>query len=139
MPRAAGLPGAPGRDRPRRAGRRSAPGTGPRGSTPCGRAATGRAGVRSARVSRAGGPRPRGRLLGERDDRAVSPDALEGVVDALLHVLHVDDDVDVVEEHPPGVAVALTTSGLLPQLAPDPLLDRVDHGDDLAVVGRGAD
>ncbi|GAA3064376.1 hypothetical protein GCM10020000_54980 [Streptomyces olivoverticillatus] len=53
-------------------------------------------------------------------------------------MLHVHDDVDVVQQHPAGVAVALAAHGLGAELLEQPLLDLVDDRLDLAVVG-GAD
>ena len=77
-------------------------------------------------------------LLGQLDRRAVLPDALEGVVDPLLGVLDVHDDVDVVEQHPAALALALAAHRLGAQPAQS-LLDRVDDRADLPVVGRRAE
>ena len=68
---------------------------------------------------------------------AVLPEPLQGVEDPLLAVLDVDDDVDVVEQDPAGVAVALAAHRLGAELLVQPLLDLVDDRLDLAVVGRG--
>ena len=48
----------------------------------------------------------------ELDQRAVAPQPLEGVELPLLLVLHVHDDVAVVDQHPPAVALALAADRL---------------------------
>ena len=90
------------------------PGSGPRGSTRSGRGATGRpgAGVRTPARPAAGADAPVPARSGQLDRRAVPPDPLEGVVDALLGVLDVHDDVDVVEQDPAALAVALAADRL---------------------------
>ena len=127
---AAGRRGAPGRRRSRSARCPWSPGSGAPGSTRSGRAATGRRGGPGAPGPRRAGhrtpslppssPRPRrrpaglplgvllglaaGRLgvLGQLELGAVLPQPLQRVEDALLAVLDVHDDVDVVEQHPAG-------------------------------------
>src|SRR3954452_10080875 len=85
--------------------------------------------IRSSR-SRLGARGPLGRVclgggVGERDERAVPPEALERVEHPLLGVLDVHDDVTVVEQHPAAVALALAADRLAAGL-PGPLLDRRD-------------
>ncbi len=78
-----------------------------------------------------------GGRLGQRDDRAVLPDALERVEDALLLVLDVDHDVVVVEQHPAALVLALAADqggACLLELE----LYLVDDRADLPVVGPGA-
>jgi hypothetical protein len=53
-------------------------------------------------------------------------------------VLHVHHDVGVVEQHPPAVALALAAYRLGAELA-QPVLDLVDDGPHLAVVGGRAE
>src|SRR6202042_515359 len=89
--------------RSRRAKCRSGPGIGARRSRSSARAAT----ARAAWPRSALGAVRCERRLGERDLRAVLPDALEGVEDALLLVLHVDHDVVVVKQHPAALVLAL--------------------------------
>src|SRR3954469_7905346 len=48
-----------------------------------------------------------GDVRGQRDQGAVAPEPLEGVELALLGVLDVHDDLDVVEQDPAAVALAL--------------------------------
>ena len=76
----------------------------------------------------------------ERDLRAVLPEPVERVELALLGVLDVHHDVDVVEQHPAATPLALAAHrlGLLGQLE-QALLDGVDDGQHLALVGRGGD
>ena len=74
----------------------------------------------------------------EVDLGAVLPEPLEGVVVALLLVLHVHDDVAEVDEHPATLALALTAQRLAAELA-EPVLDLVDDGADLALGGGGGD
>src|SRR5687767_11519190 len=50
-----------------------------------------------------------------------------------------DDDVDVVQQDPAGLAVALAAHRLGAELLVQPLLDLVDDRLDLAVVGRGGE
>src|SRR5919106_3605730 len=82
---------------------------------------------------------PEGSSLAGRGDRArflplearcVAPQTLEVVERALVRSEDVDDDVDVVQEPPAGVALALAARGtdveLLPQRAFDLLDDRLD-------------
>ena len=76
-------------------------------------------------------------VVGQLQLGAVLPQPLQGVEDALLAVLDVDDDVDVVEQDPAGLAVALAAHRLGAELLLQPLLDLVDDRLDLAVVGRG--
>src|SRR4029453_9535854 len=59
----------------------------------------------------------------QRDQRAVPPEPLEGVEGALLVVLDVDDDVEVVQQHPAALPLALAAYRLGVQGAPL-LLDR---------------
>ena len=101
-----------------------------------------------ARVTRRGaGPQRRqtyarpGRWhrLRQRDHGAVPPEPLEGVVDALLDVLDVDDDVDVVEQDPATLALALAAGRAYVELDAQALLDGVDDRADLPVVGRRAE
>src|SRR3954454_22235223 len=70
------------------------------------------------------------------DQGAVAPEPLEGVELPLLLVLYVDDDVAVVDEHPPPVALALAPDRLLTGVA-ELVLDLVDDRLHLAVVARG--
>src|SRR5689334_6134545 len=72
------------------------------------------------------------------DGRAVAPQPLEGVELPLLLVLHVHDDLAVVEQHPATLAVALATDRLGARIA-QLVLDLVHERADLAVVGRGGD
>src|SRR3954454_14993293 len=71
----------------------------------------------------------------KRDQRAVPPQALERVEGALLLVLHVHDDLGVVEQHPAAVTLAFAAYRLgadVPQL----VLDLVDDRPDPPGVGR---
>src|SRR6478735_8939814 len=72
------------------------------------------------------------------DRRAVAPQPLEGVEAALLLVLHVHDDVAVVDEHPAAVALALAPDRLGVDLA-ELVLDLVDDRLHLPLVGRGGE
>src|SRR3954452_7921977 len=72
----------------------------------------------------------------ELDEGAVAPEPLEGVELPLLLVLHVDDDVAVVDQHPPPVALALAPDRLLAGVA-ELVLDLVDDRLDLTVVAGG--
>ena len=76
-------------------------------------------------------------ISAERNRGAVGPEPLEGVVGALLLVLHVHDDVEVVEQHPAVLPLALAVRRLL-TIGSEPLLDRLDDGAHLTVVGRRA-
>src|SRR5580692_5047703 len=70
--------------------------------------------------------------------RAVLPQPFERVEHALLGVLHMDDHVDVVEQHPASFTLALAAD----RLGADPaqlLLDTVHDRPDLAVVRCGAE
>ena len=71
----------------------------------------------------------------QRDQRAVAPQPLEGVELPLLLVLHVHDDVAVVDQHPAAVALALAADRLGADLA-QLVLDLVDDRLHLAVVAR---
>ena len=134
-------PARPAPRRSRRAGCPSAPGTGARRSRSSGRAATARAACAALSVRLRSSPgyhrvADQGRL-GQRDDRAVLPDALEGVEGALLLVLDVDHDVVVVEQHPAALVLALAADqggACLLELE----LYLVDDRADLPVVGAGA-
>src|SRR5690606_14355665 len=83
-----------------------------------------------------GGPVAPARVLGQRDDRAVLPEALERVVDAVLGVLDVHDDVAEVQEDPAGLLLALAADRLGARLE-HRLLDRVDDRRDLALARPG--
>src|SRR6478609_3404667 len=74
---------------------------------------SGRNAASSARfpASRRGG-HPLGQV--DRNDRAVLPEALQAVVDALLLVEDVDDQVAEVEQHPPRLLAALAAQPLVP-------------------------
>src|SRR3954471_20684280 len=88
--------------------------------------------VRASATGRAGAGRDVGRQL---DQGAVAPEPLQGVELPLLLVLHVDDDVAVVDQHPTAVALSLATDGLGAELA-ELVLDLVDDRLHLAVVAR---
>src|SRR5919108_1143466 len=70
------------------------------------------------------------------DPRGVSPEPLEVVVGPLLRPEHVDHDVDVVEEPPARIALALASSRANAQLLLQGPLDLLDHRTDLP-GGRG--
>src|SRR5487761_1369097 len=94
----------------------------------------------SRSTPRACGPPSRSRRTGrrpglERDQRAVLPQPFERVEGTLVGMLHVDDDVDVVEQHPAALALAFPAGGLGTG-QPQPGLDLVDDRPDLADVGR---
>src|SRR5690242_8829932 len=72
----------------------------------------------------------------EVDQGAVAPQPLQRVELPLLLVLHVDDDVAVVDQHPPTVPLALATDRLLADVT-ELVLDLVHDRLHLAVVGRG--
>jgi len=74
-----------------------------------------------------------GEMQLEWDLRAVLPQSLEVVERALLRVLHVDHEVDVVQEDPTVLAVPLTTDRLVAR-GEQLLLHRVDDGPHLALV-----
>src|ERR1700752_170606 len=61
----------------------------------------------------------------QRDRRAVAPEPLEGVEGALLLVLHVHDDLAVVEQDPPALALPLAPDRFGAGLA-ELVLDLVD-------------
>ena len=94
---------------------------------------------RHSAVHGVGGAACRRGGVGERDERAVLPQPLEGVEHPLLGVLDVDHDVGVVEQHPAAVALALAADGLVRRRARSLLLDRVDDGLDLPLVAAGGD
>ena len=113
-------------------------------STPSARAATAPGGCRAGRRrrsrgrpgrsagvrSRRGLPPARGDRLGQPDDRAVLPEALQRVEHPLIRVLHVNDDINVVEQHPAAVPLPLPADGLGSGLA-QLQLDLIDDGPDL--------
>ena len=70
--------------------------------------------------------------------RAVPPQPVEGIEVALVLVLDVDDDVDVVQQRPAALAGAFAAGGLVAGLA-HLLLDLVDDRVDLSLVGRRRD
>src|SRR6266851_5070518 len=107
----------------------------------------GRAGPRSRRARRSAsvpGGWPAGarsadrHRLGQLDLRAVLPQPFQSVERALLGVLHVDHDVQVVQQHPTAFALALTAHRAGPGLA-QVVLDRLDDGPYLTVIGRRAE
>src|SRR5918995_165748 len=73
------------------------------------------------------------------DPWGVAPQSLEVVVVALRGTEDVDDHVDVVEEPPSGVPLALASSRTHAQLLLQGPLDLLDHTLDLPARGRGAD
>src|SRR5215467_9309819 len=90
---------------------------------------------RAAGTARTAGPRPH--RLRQRNLRAVLPEPFQRVVDALLGVLNVDDQVEVVEQDPAPFALALPAHRPGTGLA-QPLLDLIYDGPHLAVVGGRA-
>src|SRR3954452_8585545 len=74
-----------------------------------------------------------GHALRKVDQRAVSPQPLEGVERALLLVLHMHHDLAEVDQHPAAVPLALTAYRLGADAA-QPVLDLVDDRLHLAVV-----
>ena len=107
------------RDRRRRTGCRCDPGT--EFAIPCGSAVTPQHHPATGQ-DRTSARRARGRA-GRR--RAVAPEPFEGVVRALLSVLHVHDEVEVVQQHPALVTLTLAMHWLGAEFAQS-LLDRVD-------------
>ncbi len=81
------------------------------------------------------GRRQRHDLAVEGDRRAVLPQPVERVVRALVGLLDVHDDIDVVEQHPPALALAFAAHRLGAKVT-QPALDGVDDGAHLP-VGRG--
>src|SRR5687768_8801824 len=71
--------------------------------------------------------------------RGVAPEPLEIVEGTFLGAEHVDHDVDVVEEPPAGVTLALPSRRANVELLPQGTLDLVHHRLDLACGSRGAD
>jgi hypothetical protein len=72
----------------------------------------------------------------DRDDRAVLPQALEAVVDALLFVEHVHDEVTEVDQDPPALSTPLTPQGLVSRF--DQLVfDLAGYCDDVALRATG--
>src|SRR5690349_7035584 len=72
----------------------------------------------------------------EGHDRAVLPEALEAVVDALLLVEHVHDQVAEVEKDPAGLCTTLATDSLVPRLD-ETILDLVGDRGDVALAVPG--
>ena len=64
-------------------------------------------------------------ILRQLEDGAVLPQPLQGVEDPLLRVLHVHDDVHVVQEDPAALALPLAADGLDAEVLQQPLLDPV--------------
>src|ERR1700722_10548837 len=92
--------------------------------------------VQASHALPGGWPSPSGTRpdrLGERYPRAVLPEPFQRVVRALLGMLNVDHDVEIVQENPAALPLSL------PAHRPDPgqahsLFDLVDDRTNLAVV-----
>jgi hypothetical protein len=68
------------------------------------------------------------------DGGAVLPESLQRVEGAVLLVLHVHDDVEVVQKDPAALPFALTAGRLRVGLDAETVLDLVHDGADLTVV-----
>src|SRR5919106_1335894 len=72
------------------------------------------------------------------DRGGIGPQALQGVVPALLVQEHVGHEVDEVQEHPSALALSLPPDRLHPPV-PDRSLDLLGDGSDLPVAGTRGD
>src|SRR5687768_7325417 len=99
---------------------------------------TDRSGTRSRSEARSASGGDRARLF-PLQPRCVAPEALEVVESSLLGSEDVHHDVDVVEEPPAGVTLALTSGRADVELLPERALDLLDHGLDLPGGRRRAD
>src|SRR5438552_19077433 len=77
-------------------------------------------------------------VLADVDTVRVAPEALQLVVLPLLGVEDMDDEVQVIEEHPPGLPVALAAVRLH-ALGTKLLVDLLDDGPHLALVAPRTD